>query len=72
MAAPGHDRTVIRELREKVALGSRVLARFELVDYLGHLSARIPGSDLVLIRARGEVLAGGNCHGADPFLASPF
>ena len=53
MAALGHDGTVIQELREKVALGSRVLAKFELVDYLGHLSARIPGSDRVLIRARG-------------------
>src|SRR5438105_7078425 len=53
MAALGHDGTVIQELRQKVALGSCVLAHFELVDYLGHLSARIPGSDFVLIRARG-------------------
>src|SRR5207237_10062061 len=53
MAALGHDGTVSQELRQKVALGSRVLAKFELVDYLGHLSARIPGSDCVLIRARG-------------------
>src|SRR2546430_8349631 len=49
----GHDQSVVQELRQKVALGSRVLAKFELVDYLGHLSARIPGTGYVLIRARG-------------------
>lgn len=43
----------IEELRQKIAVGSRILARFTLVDYLGHLSARIPGTELVLIRARG-------------------
>jgi ribulose-5-phosphate 4-epimerase/fuculose-1-phosphate aldolase len=43
----------IRALREKVALGCRILAKLELVDYLGHVSARVPGTDQVLIRARG-------------------
>lgn len=43
----------VRALREKVALGCRILAQQQLVDYLGHVSARIPGHDLVLIRARG-------------------
>lgn len=47
------DPTVIAGLREKIALGSRVLAKLELVDYLGHISARVPNSDFVLIRARG-------------------
>ena len=43
----------VRALREKVALGCRILAKLELVDYLGHVSARIPGTELFLIRARG-------------------
>lgn len=43
----------VRRLRERVALGCRVLAKLELVDYLGHVSARIPGTDYVFIRARG-------------------
>jgi len=47
------DAPDIRALREKVALGCRILAKLELVDYLGHVSARVPGTDKVLIRARG-------------------
>lgn len=47
------DAPAVRALREKIALGCRILAKLELVDYLGHVSARIPGSDFVLIRARG-------------------
>jgi L-ribulose-5-phosphate 4-epimerase len=43
----------VRELREKIATGSRILAHMGIVDYLGHISARIPGSPYVLIRARG-------------------
>jgi L-ribulose-5-phosphate 4-epimerase len=50
---PRLDEAVVRELKEKIALGSRVLAKLELVDYLGHVSARVPGADYVLIRARG-------------------
>jgi L-ribulose-5-phosphate 4-epimerase len=50
---PRLDESVVRELKEKIALGSRVLAKLELVDYLGHVSARVPGTDYVLIRARG-------------------
>ncbi len=34
-------------------LGSRILAKLGLVDYLGHVSARVPRSDQVLIRPRG-------------------
>lgn len=40
-------------LREKVSLGSRILAKLGLVDYLGHVSVRVPGTGHVLIRARG-------------------
>src|ERR1700721_1997023 len=47
------DSPDIHALREKVALGCRILAKLELVDYLGHVSARVPGTDMVLIRARG-------------------
>jgi ribulose-5-phosphate 4-epimerase/fuculose-1-phosphate aldolase len=43
----------IHSLRETIALGCRILAKLELVDYLGHVSARVPGTELVLIRARG-------------------
>lgn len=43
----------VRSLRETIALGCRILAKLELVDYLGHVSARVPGTDQVLIRARG-------------------
>lgn len=43
----------VKALRERVAMGCRVLAKLELVDYLGHVSARIPGTDFVFIRARG-------------------
>lgn len=51
--ALGLDPAVVQQLRETIALGSRVLAKLELVDYLGHVSARVPGSEYVLIRARG-------------------
>jgi L-ribulose-5-phosphate 4-epimerase len=54
MTAPaGLDGAVLAALREKIALGCRVLAKLELVDYLGHVSARVPDSAYVLIRARG-------------------
>ena len=44
----------IRALRELIALGCRILAKLELVDYLGHVSARVPGTDMVLIRELGH------------------
>ncbi len=47
------DQTVVQELKEKIALGCKILAKLELSDYLGHVSARIPGTDLVFIKARG-------------------
>ena len=54
MSAPiDLESPAIRALREKIALGCRILAKLELVDYLGHVSARVPGTDRVLIRARG-------------------
>jgi ribulose-5-phosphate 4-epimerase/fuculose-1-phosphate aldolase len=54
MSAPiDLESPAIRALREKIALGCRILAKLELVDYLGHVSARVPGTDAALIRARG-------------------
>jgi ribulose-5-phosphate 4-epimerase/fuculose-1-phosphate aldolase len=39
----------IQELRRKLAMSSRMLFNAGLVDYSGHISARIPGSDHLLI-----------------------
>ena len=41
----------IDALREQVALANRLLHHYGLGAYQGHVSARVPGSDLVLIRA---------------------
>jgi L-ribulose-5-phosphate 4-epimerase len=41
----------IEELREKVTLGARILAKLELGDESCHVSARVPGSDQFIIRA---------------------
>jgi L-ribulose-5-phosphate 4-epimerase len=43
---------VIRELRELVALSGRILTALGLVDYLGHSSARLPGTDRVVIKPK--------------------
>jgi ribulose-5-phosphate 4-epimerase/fuculose-1-phosphate aldolase len=48
-----YDAPHVHALRETIALGCRILAKLELVDYLGHVSARLPDSERVLIRARG-------------------
>ncbi len=43
------------ELREKVALSCRILANEGLVEgILGHVSARVPGEDEMLIRCRSD------------------
>lgn len=34
-------------------MGCRILAKLELADYLGHVSARIPDTEYVLIKAKG-------------------
>ena len=44
--------TVITELKERVALACRVLYAKGLASSLGHVSARVPGEDLVVIKAR--------------------
>jgi ribulose-5-phosphate 4-epimerase/fuculose-1-phosphate aldolase len=40
------------ELRQQLADVCRVLFRLHLVDYMGHPSVRVPGTDLVLIKPR--------------------
>ena len=47
MSAP-----TVAELRELVATACRILHHLGLVDYLGHVSARLPGAERVLINAR--------------------
>jgi len=39
-----------RELRQQLAESCQVLARLGLVDYMGHPSVRLPGTDRVLIK----------------------
>src|ERR1700752_5053469 len=39
----------LNELKRKLAMSSRMLFNSGLVDYSGHISARIPGSDHLLI-----------------------
>jgi ribulose-5-phosphate 4-epimerase/fuculose-1-phosphate aldolase len=41
-----------RELRELVAASGQILYQQELVDYLGHSSARIPGTERVVIKPK--------------------
>ncbi|MGZ9272256.1 MAG: class II aldolase/adducin family protein, partial [Candidatus Binatia bacterium] len=39
----------LTELKKKLAMSSRMLFNSGLVDYSGHISVRIPGSDHLLI-----------------------
>jgi L-ribulose-5-phosphate 4-epimerase len=45
----------IQELKEQVALANRLLHHYGLATYQGHLSARIPGADRMLIKGRPNV-----------------
>jgi ribulose-5-phosphate 4-epimerase/fuculose-1-phosphate aldolase len=42
----------VQELREQVVTCTRLLAFTEILDYSGHVSARVPGEDLLLIQPR--------------------
>ncbi len=46
----------VASLKEQVALACRVLAHQGLVDYLGHVSARIPGTRQCVMSPRGNAL----------------
>jgi L-ribulose-5-phosphate 4-epimerase len=48
----------IQELREHVVTCTRLLVFTEILDYSGHVSARIPGEDRMLIQARDASRAG--------------
>jgi ribulose-5-phosphate 4-epimerase/fuculose-1-phosphate aldolase len=48
--------STVTELRQHLADVCRVLFRMHLVDYMGHPSARIPGTDHVLIKPRHSLL----------------
>jgi L-ribulose-5-phosphate 4-epimerase len=45
--------TALRELREKLVIGCRILDHQGVVDSSGHLSVRVPGSNTYLIPERG-------------------
>jgi L-ribulose-5-phosphate 4-epimerase len=44
------DKKDLAELKKKVALGNRIMFHQGLADYHGHVSARIPGSKIFLIK----------------------
>ncbi|MGH7845558.1 MAG: class II aldolase/adducin family protein [Candidatus Binatia bacterium] len=44
-----------RALKEEVALGNRALHYYGLASYMGQASARIPGTDRILIRPRSHM-----------------
>jgi L-ribulose-5-phosphate 4-epimerase len=56
MATEHLNQETVQDLKEKIATGCRILAKLGLADYLGHVSARVPGTDYVLIKARGTDL----------------
>ena len=61
------------EIRERLACACRVLGRLDLTKAAtGHASARIPGRDAMLIRARGPDEIGVRYTGADQILAVDF
>jgi len=47
------DRNLVEKLKVAVANGCRIVAQQGLADYLGHVSCRVPGTNYVLIKARG-------------------
>jgi ribulose-5-phosphate 4-epimerase/fuculose-1-phosphate aldolase len=53
MAAQGNgNEPTERQLRELVATAGQILYQQGLVDYLGHCSARVPGTDRVVIKPK--------------------
>ncbi len=49
------ENVAVEEAREKVALSCRILVMEKLaVETFGHVSARLPGSDEILMRCRGN------------------
>lgn len=52
MTAVDDVRPIVSELRDQVAQAGGILHRLGLVDYLGHCSARIPGTDHLVIKPK--------------------
>ncbi len=44
-----------QDLKEQVALANRLLHHYGLATYMGHVSARVPGTDRMVIKARPSV-----------------
>jgi L-ribulose-5-phosphate 4-epimerase len=42
----------VQRLREQIAICTRLLVMQEIIDFSGHVSARIPGTDRILIQPR--------------------
>lgn len=40
------------DLRQQVSTACKILYRLGLADYLGHPSARVPGTDRIIIKPR--------------------
>lgn len=63
----------LQQLRERVAKACRVLGKLELTkSTYGHISARIPGTDTLLIRARGPDESGIRFTAADDVITVDF
>ncbi len=58
----------LNELKETIVLACRILDRLGLVDYLGHVSARVPGSEHLLVSPRGHAVGGLQSFGPDDLL----
>ncbi|GAA4336691.1 hypothetical protein GCM10023144_31400 [Pigmentiphaga soli] len=67
------DTNELQALRERVALACRVLGKLELTkSTYGHISVRVPGTDSMLIRARGPGESGIRFTAADDVIAVDF
>src|SRR5882757_10117406 len=67
------DANDLRQLRERVAKACRVLGKLELTkSTFGHISVRMPGTDTLLIRARGPGETGIRYTAADDVIGVDF
>lgn len=48
----GMQKNTEPELRQKVATAGKILYHLKLTEYMGHASARVPGTDRILIKPR--------------------
>lgn len=59
-------KTIEQELRHTVATAGKILYRLGLTEYMGHASARVPGTDRILIKPRhSETIHGMGAVGPD-------